>query len=240
MSQRVDFGFTDVAVKDKPAMVGKVFSTVAPYYDRMNNILSGGAHHLWKNAAALMLDVRPGMRVLDLAGGSGDMSARILPAVGDRGEVVIADINAAMLAARHHHLATARAVQCDGESLPFPARSFDRVVISFGLRNITRREYALAEICRVLKTGGKYAILEFTPVSAFPRLHRWYLTKALPLAGRLAAQDADSYRYLGESILRFPSPAALSAMLCDAGLGDARHLNFAAGAVALHYGSRLH
>jgi len=125
-------------------------------------------------------------------------------------------------------------------SRPFPDRAFDRVIISFGLRNITRRERALAEICRVLKTGGKYAILEFTPVSVFPRLHRLYLTKALPLAGALVARDADSYRYLGESILRFPPPAALSAMLHDAGLAGARHLNFATGAVALHYGRRPH
>lgn len=221
-------------------MVGQVFSTVAPYYDRMNTILSGGAHHLWKNAAALMLDVRHNMKVLDIAGGSGDMSSRVLPDVGAGGDVVIADINAAMLAAGRRRLAAARAVQCDGENLPFADRMFDRVIISFGLRNITRRERALAEIRRVLKTGGKYVILEFSPNAYFPRLHRWYLTKVLPLAGTVAARDADSYRYLGESILRFPSPSTLSAMLQDAGLGGARHLNFAAGAVALHYGCRIH
>lgn len=238
MSERVDFGFADVAAKDKPAMVGRVFSAVAPYYDRMNDILSGGAHRLWKNAAALMLDVRRGMRVLDLAGGSGDMSARLSPAVGDDGVVVTADINAAMLGAGARRRTQARAVQCDGERLPFSDRTFDRVIISFGLRNITHRARALGEIRRVLKTGGKYAVLEFSPVATLPRLHRRYLTTVLPFVGALAANDAASYRYLGESILRFPSPAQLSGMLRAAGFDDVRYLRFAAGAVALHYGRR--
>lgn len=235
--QTTDFGFADVPVTEKTARVGQLFSAVSPYYDRMNDVLSGGAHRLWKNTAALMLDVHPGMRVLDLACGSGDMSARLRPLVGDNGAVVSADININMLRAGRKRNSPLL-IQCNAESLPFPSRSFDRVIIAFGLRNITDKQTTLREIHRVLKFGGKAAVLEFTPIAVFRRSHHCYLTKILPFIGKIAANDADSYRYLGESILRFPPPAMLTDMLSAAGLHEARCLKFAAGAVALHIGQK--
>ena len=235
-----DFGFADVPAAEKSALVGRLFSAVSPYYARMNDLMSLGAHRLWKTAACAMLDARPGMRVLDIAAGGGDMSERLRRDAGDD-KVVGADINLAMLRGGGGGRGggqTQTLVQCDAEKLPFPARAFDRVVIAFGLRNITDKPAALREIRRVLKFGGKYAVLEFSPTSAFPRTHRRYLTDILPLLGKVAANDAASYRYLGESILRFPPPAAVSNMLADAGLGGARCFMFAAGAVALHVGLR--
>lgn len=240
MKPLVDFGAADVAAADKGKLVGKVFSAVSPYYDRMNDLMSLGMHRRWKDAAAFLADVHAGMRVLDLATGSGDMAARLAKRVGKRGLVVGGDINADMLTHAKRRLPAVATVQCDGEALPFPDRSFDRVIIAFGLRNITDRAQALAEMRRVLKTGGGAFILEFSPAAACPSLYRRYLTAGLPLLGKLAANDADSYRYLGESILRFPSPEALTAMLQDAGFGAIRCLKFAAGAVALHSGRRLH
>lgn len=243
MSGKVDFGFSDIPAGEKTRRVGEVFSAVAPYYDRMNDILSGGLHRWWKNAAAALLGVTPDMRVLDLASGSGDMAARLAgggagAGGGGGGRLVLADINPAMLAAARRRLPAAAALLANGEQLPFAARSFDRVIIAFGLRNVTRREALLAEIHRVLKTGGKYGILEFSPRGHFPQMQRWYLTRALPALGAAAADDAASYRYLGESILRFPAPERLTAMLADAGLPGARVNKFAAGAVCLHHGRR--
>ena len=233
---RVDFGFNDVLPTEKAERVGEVFSHVAPYYDRMNDIMSFGMHRLWKRLAVLMLDVKTGMRALDIAAGSGDISKRLAANTGTAGSVVAADINLNMLRSGTH---TAHRLCCDGEALPFARRSFDRVIIAFGLRNITRRDRCLSEIRRVLKPGGKYAILEFSPTARFGRLYRCYLIKGLPRLGKFAAGDKASYRYLGESILRFPPPAALTAMLNDAGLPNARVLQFAAGAVTLHVGRRL-
>ena len=239
MTNKVDFGFSDIPAGEKTRRVGEVFSAVAPYYDRMNDLMSGGMHRWWKTAAATLLGVSPAMRVLDLAAGSGDMAARLAAAQGGGGgNIVLADINPAMLAAARRRLPDAAALVANGEQLPFADRCFDRVVIAFGLRNVTHREALLREMHRVLRTGGKYGILEFSPHGHFPPLQRWYLTRALPLMGRVAAGDAASYRYLGESILRFPPPQELSAMLAAAGLPGARINTFAAGAVCLHHGQR--
>ena len=234
---QADFGFADIPAAEKTRRVGEVFSAVAPYYDRMNDILSAGLHRCWKSAAAEMLGVRAGMRVLDLASGSGDMAVRLAKRCG-AGGIVLSDINPAMLAAARRRLPDAAAVLANGEQLPFAARSFDRIVIAFGLRNVTHRRRLLGEMHRVLATGGRYGILEFSPRAHFPRAHRAYLTRALPQLGRLAAGDAASYRYLGESILRFPAPAQLAELLAAAGLPDARVHTFAAGAVCLHHGWR--
>lgn len=235
--ERADFGFSDIPAAEKTRRVGEVFSAVAPYYDRMNDLLSAGLHRGWKTAAAEMLAVRAGMRVLDIASGSGDMAVRLARSSG-AGGITLTDINPAMLAGARRRLPAAAAVLANGEHLPFAARSFDRVVIAFGLRNVTHRARLLREMHRVLRNGGRYGILEFSPHGHFPRLQRGYLTRGLPLLGALAAGDAASYRYLGESILRFPPPAQLTAMLAAAGLPDARVHRFAAGAVCLHHGWR--
>ena len=150
----VDFGFAEVTAEEKTRRVGRVFSDVAPYYDRMNDLMSAGAHRWWKRMSVFLLDLREGMRVLDLATGSGDLGALIRPRIGREGELVLADVNAEMLARAARRLPGAASVQCDGECLPFPDESFDRVVMAFGLRNVTRRDRALREICRVLRRGG--------------------------------------------------------------------------------------
>lgn len=237
MSRTVDFGFTEVSPAQKTRRVGEVFTAVAPYYDLMNDLMSAGMHRIWKSTAARLLDAAPHMRVLDIAAGSGDMAVRLASAAGAQ-NIVLTDINPAMLAAGRARLPAAAAVIADGEQLPFADRSFDRAVIAFGLRNVTDRPRLLRELHRVLKTGGKYGILEFSPAGRFPRLQKCYLTRALPLLGAAAAADAASYRYLGESILRFPPPAAVTAMLQDAGLAPPRLHRFAAGAVCLHLGRR--
>ena len=234
----VDFGFAEVTAEEKTRRVGQVFSDVAPYYDRMNDLMSAGAHRWWKRMGVFLLDLREGMRVLDLATGSGDLGALIRPRIGREGALVLADVNAEMLARAARRLPGAASVQCDGECLPFPDESFDRVVMAFGLRNVTRRDRALREICRVLRRGGRYGILEFSPTALFPRLHRLYLTRVLPTLGRVAADDAESYRYLGESILRFPDSQGMRGALASAGLADVRQFRFAAGAVVFHHGQR--
>ena len=240
----VDFGFADVPPDEKRRRVGDVFARVAPYYDRMNDAMSLGAHRLWKRAAALLTGARPGMRVLDLAAGTGDLSALLAADVGPGGRVVAADISAAMLAVAAERLRAApqvSPVRCDAENLPFPDCRFDRVVIGFGLRNVADRARALAEMRRVLRIGGRALILEFSPPrgdSLAARARRAYLEKGLPCAGKTVAGDADSYRYLAESILRFPAAAALAEMMRAAGFAQADWLTFAGGAVCLHRGRR--
>ncbi|MDM5148148.1 class I SAM-dependent methyltransferase [Candidatus Persebacteraceae bacterium Df01] len=238
-----DFGFSDVAADRKAALVGSVFSQVAPYYDRMNDVMSLGLHRLWKNAAVAVAAVRPGMKVLDLACGSGDLAARLLPQVAPHGKVTLADINANMLAGARARLRghlDARYTRCNGESLPFSSCSFDRVLIGFGLRNVTQRETALAEMYRVLRPGGLCLIMEFSPPQGIlAPLQRHYLTAILPRLGKRIANDTDSYRYLGESILRFPDRHRLSSMMEVVGFSRVQWLNVAAGAVMLHYGRRL-
>lgn len=237
-----DFGFADVAAAAKTGMVGEVFSQVAPYYDRMNDLMSAGLHRWWKNTAVLLCGARPGMRVLDLACGSGDLAMRLLPRIRPGGLVTLADINAEMLAVARQRLPqpAARFLRCNGESLPFAAASFDRVIIGFGLRNITNRQAALAQMRRVLKPGGLCLIMEFSPPQGLlAPLQREYLTRVLPQLGRRFFNDEASYHYLGESILRFPDRDALSAMMIAAGFARVECLALPGGMAVLHRGRRL-
>lgn len=240
---KADFGFADVATGDKAALVGGVFARVAPYYDRMNDLMSGGAHRVWKSAAVLFGELRPGMHVLDLACGSGDMAARILPQVTPGGQVALADRSAPMLRSAHKRLggrAETRFALCDGESLPFADCSFDRVFIAFGLRNITRRELALSEMRRVLRPGGMCIVLEFSPPrGVLAQCKRQGLLSVLPRIGRYCFNDEDNYRYLGESIVRFPPPEQVSGMMTQAGFARVQHADLAAGIVTAHRARRL-
>ena len=243
-SPLADFGFERVTLAEKRRRVGEVFGRVADYYDRMNDAMSFGMHRLWKRSAAEIAAVRPGMRVLDLAGGSGDMAILLASKVGEKGAVVLADISGEMLQVGAKRAANSRCgrvfpIQCDAESLPFASRAFDRVVIAFGLRNIADKSRALSEIVRVLRGGGVGLILEFSqPCESLRPLHKFYLRR-LPMLGKIIADDSASYRYLAESILRHPSQSELSAMMLGAGFDESRWLNFCGGAVALHIGRRL-
>ena len=240
-----DFGFADVAAAEKDALVGGVFSQVAPYYDRMNDVMSFGLHRLWKRAAVQLLAVRPNKRVLDLACGSGDLSVLLRRRLA-AGLLVAADINADMLALGRRRLqesptaAAPLAVQCDAQSLPFADGAFDRVICAFGLRNTTCRLTALREMRRVLRPGGLCVILEFSPPRGWLRAVRHYhLTAGLPLLGKLFFGDESSYRYLGESIVRFPPPEQLRDMMHDAGLARVQDIALPGGAAWVHRGWRL-
>ena len=233
-----DFGFSQVPIAEKTALVKAVFTRAAPHYDFMNDVMSAGGHRLWKRIAASMCEVRPGMAVLDLAGGSGDITRLLLPRVSPNGQVMLADINADMLALAKKRLGNAADVHfihCNAEKLPFDEYRFDRVIIAFGLRNIGKRDTALAQMRRVLRIGGKIVILEFSPPSGvLAGAQDFYLRRVLPFLGRQLADDEESYRYLGESILRFPPPTTLKEMLNDAGFEHVQQFQFAAGAVVLH------
>ena len=237
-----DFGFAEVDAGAKAEMVGGVFSRVAPYYDRMNDLMSAGMHRVWKSVAVARGDLRPGLRVLDLACGGGDIAARALPRISPGGEIAMADINAKMLAHARRRMrnSAARFVQCNGESLPFAEYSFDRVFIAFGLRNITNRERALAEMRRVLRPGGMCIVLEFSPPDGmFANLRRRYLTSVLPKMGKFCFGDEESYRYLAESVLRFPHSDSLLRMMQTAGFARAEYDDVAAGVVFAHRAWRL-
>jgi demethylmenaquinone methyltransferase/2-methoxy-6-polyprenyl-1,4-benzoquinol methylase len=241
MSERTHFGFEQVAVEEKAQRVRGVFDSVATRYDLMNDVMSAGLHRLWKRFAVNATGVRPGMRVLDLAGGTGDLARLFAERVGPTGEVVLTDINGAMLACGRDRLLDAGCVvpvvQCDAEKLPFPGGHFDVVSIGFGLRNVTHKENALAEMRRVLKPGGVAAVLEFSKVWApLAPAYDWYSFNVLPRLGRLIAGDDASYRYLAESIRMHPDQAALKSMMEQAGFDRVEVHNLAAGAVALHLG----
>ena len=251
----VDFGDTNVSAEEKSRLVNNVFSQVAPYYDRMNDLMSIGLHRCWKNIATLMCEVRPNMRVLDIACGSGDIAARLLPEVAgeraarrriknnSRGFVTLCDINPNMLAVakkRIHHPA-ARFALSNGETLPFANNSFDRAIICFGLRNITNRQQCLNEMFRVLRPGGMGVIVEFSPPQGkLAHVKRRYLSSILPALGQYFFNDRDSYRYLGESILRFPDrQAIISAMQC-AGFSKVSYIDLGGGIALLHRGRKIH
>jgi len=241
MSNRTHFGFEQVEVEDKAQRVRGVFDSVAGKYDLMNDLMSAGLHRLWKRFAVNATGVRGGMRVLDLAGGTGDLAQRFADRVGPSGEVVLTDINGAMLASGRDRLLNAGrfvpAVQCDAEKLPFPDAHFDCVSIAFGLRNVTRKESALAEMRRVLKPGGVAAVLEFSRVwTPLKPAYDWYSFNVLPRLGRLVAGDEASYRYLAESIRMHPDQATLKSMMEQAGFDRVEVHNLAAGVVALHLG----
>lgn len=247
MSKRTThFGFQTVDVEDKARHVKGVFDSVATRYDLMNDLMSGGLHRLWKHFTIEQAAVRPGQRVLDLAGGTGDLARAFTRRVGDSGLVVLADINAAMLEEGRRRLIDSGAagniaiVQLDAESLPFASSSFDCITIAFGLRNVTDKERALASMYRVLKPGGRLLILEFSrPAAAIRPAYDVYSFKVLPLLGRLVARDPDSYRYLAESIRMHPDQETLLAMMQEAGFERCRYHNLSAGIVALHIGYRI-
>jgi len=238
------FGFTRVAEDDKAAQVARVFSSVAPRYDLMNDVLSGGLHRLWKAFTIRQAAVRPGMWVLDVAAGTGDLARAFARQVGPGGLVVLTDINAPMLAAGRDRLLDegriVPAVRCDAERLPFPDRSFDVVSLGFGLRNMTHKERALAEMRRVLRPGGRLLVLEFSKIwDPLAPLYDAYSMRVMPWLGQRIAGDGASYRYLAESIRMHPSQPDLAQMMEQAGLERVQWFNFAAGICALHVGYAL-
>ena len=241
------FGYRTVDKGQKASLVGDVFDSVAPSYDVMNDLMSFGVHRLWKRFAIEQTAARPGQRVLDIAGGTGDLAEKLARRVGGGGQVLLADINAAMLRAGRERLVDAGVVgnvhyaQSDAEALPFADDAFDCVTIAFGLRNVTDKPRALRSMLRVLKPGGRLVVLEFSkPVlPLLARAYDAYSFTALPLMGRLVAGDADSYRYLAESIRVHPDQAALAAMMEDAGFERVEHHNLTGGIVALHKGFKL-
>lgn len=235
------FGFQTVAEQEKAKKVGEVFHSVARKYDLMNDVMSAGLHRLWKRYTVETSGVRSGNRVLDVAGGSGDLSRLFARKVGLGGQVVLTDINASMLGVGRDRLMddglAVPALQCDAEKLPFPSDYFDCVSVAFGLRNMTHKEQALKEMHRVLKPGGRLLVLEFSQVwQPLKPVYDAYSFKLLPLMGKLLANDADSYRYLAESIRMHPDQETLKQMMLDAGFGKADYHNLTGGVVALHKG----
>jgi demethylmenaquinone methyltransferase/2-methoxy-6-polyprenyl-1,4-benzoquinol methylase len=241
------FGFRDVPVAEKKKLVGQVFSSVAQQYDLMNDLMSLGIHRLWKRYFVGTSGVKRGDRVLDLAGGTGDIAALLHERVGETGSVVLGDINAAMLGVGRDRL-TDRGlvrgldyVQLNAEALPFPDASFDLVTIAFGLRNVTEKSNALREMHRVLKVGGRALVLEFSQVKPewFRPVYDFHSFKVLPRLGQLFARDADSYQYLAESIRKHPPQDELKAMMAAAGFERTDYRNLSAGIVAIHSGYKL-
>jgi demethylmenaquinone methyltransferase/2-methoxy-6-polyprenyl-1,4-benzoquinol methylase len=238
------FGFQSVDETEKARKVADVFHSVASRYDIMNDLMSGGLHRLWKAFAISRAAVRPGMKVLDIAGGTGDLARAFAKSATTSGEVWLTDINESMLRVGRDRLCDAGLILptavCDAESLPFPDRYFDRVTVAFGLRNMTHKDRALAEMVRVLKPGGKLLVLEFSRVApALAPVYDWYSFKVLPWLGKKVAKDEASYRYLAESIRMHPDQETLAAMLRAAGLSRVQHFNLSAGVVALHEGIRI-
>ncbi len=239
--KRTHFGFDDVSPAEKTRRVRGVFDSVAGRYDMMNDVMSAGLHRLWKRFAINVSGARTGQRVLDLAGGTGDLAKLFAARVGPTGTVVHTDINGAMLVAGRDKLLDAGLVlptiQCNAEALPFAARSFDVVSIAFGLRNVTRKDLALAEMRRVLAPGGMAVVLEFSRVTAsLAPAYDWYSFNVLPKLGKLIAKDEASYRYLAESIRVHPDQATLKQMMQDAGFDNVDFHNLTAGVVAVHVG----
>jgi len=235
------FGFKTVDEQNKARMVRGVFDSVAARYDVMNDLMSGGMHRLWKAYTLAVSGAREGQQVLDIAGGTGDLSRAFARKVGRSGGVVHTDINEAMLSRGRDRLVdeglVLSTVLCDAEKLPFPDNRFDIVSVAFGLRNMTHKDVALAEMCRVLKPGGKLMVLEFSKVAApLEKVYDWYSFSVLPKLGRMVAGDAESYRYLAESIRMHPGQAELKAMMKTAGFGHVDVHNLTAGVVALHVG----
>ena len=243
-SKTTHFGFEEVAWSDKARRVRGVFDSVAPRYDLMNDLMSGGLHRLWKEFTLSQTHLRPGQRALDVAGGTGDLARGMQKQVGDRGLVVLSDINGAMLAhGRDRTIDTGvirgvEYVQANAESLPFADHSFDCITIGFGLRNVTDKPAALRSMQRVLKPGGQLLVLEFSQptLPALRPIYDAYSFKVLPFLGKLVANDADSYRYLAESIRRHPDQDTLLGMMQDAGLVECRYHNLSGGIVAVHRG----
>ncbi len=238
------FGFETVAETEKAKRVAGVFTSVAGKYDVMNDLMSAGLHRIWKRFAIELAALRAGEKVLDVAGGSADLSRQFAKRVGSSGQVWLTDINNAMLRVGRDRMTDdgllEPVAQCDAEKLPFPDNYFDCVSIAFGLRNVTRKEMALREMQRVLKPGGRLLVLEFSKVwKPLEPLYDAYSFKLLPRLGEWIAKDADSYRYLAESIRMHPSQEELKDMMEAAGLSRVEYFNLNAGVVALHRGYKI-
>jgi demethylmenaquinone methyltransferase/2-methoxy-6-polyprenyl-1,4-benzoquinol methylase len=246
-NNKTDFGFREVPVTEKASMVRAVFDSVAGKYDVMNDLMSLGVHRLWKRIAVQLSHVRYGDRVLDLAGGTGDMTDLFRQRVGTAGWVVLSDINAEMLRRGRDRMIDGGVLkgigyaQIDAEHLPFPDGSFDCVCIAFGLRNVTHKDNALRSMFQALKPGGRLIVLEFSkPLGdLFRKTYDVYSFKVLPLIGKLVANDAESYRYLAESIRKHPDQETLQHMMESAGFERCEYFNLTQGVVAIHRGYKL-
>lgn len=245
-SDTIDFGYEQVPWAEKEKRVGAVFDSVASRYDVMNDLMSLGIHRLWKHFTNGLAAVRPGERVLDLAGGTGDLAAGFARQTGPQGQVLVSDINAAMLEQGRRRLAdrgvagNVAFVQANAQALPFADASFDCVTIGFGLRNVTDKAAALAEMCRVLVPGGRALVLEFSKpqIPGLSKLYDAYSFSVLPRLGEIVADDAESYQYLAESIRMHPDQDTLRDMMLEAGFGRCRYYNLTGGIVAVHRGYR--
>ena len=244
---KIDFGYTQVLKQDKVKRVAEVFHSVADKYDVMNDLMSFGIHRIWKKITIEYSSVRKGQKVLDLAGGTGDLAAKFSQIVGDDGLVVLADINESMLKVGRDKLRdkglfnNIEYVQANAEELPFADNYFDCITISFGLRNVTDKQKALQSMWRVLKPGGRLLILEFSKpqYQILNKVYDLYSFTMLPLMGKIVANDADSYRYLAESIRMHPDQKTLKKMMEDAGFVDVKYHNMTGGIVALHTGFKF-
>lgn len=238
------FGFQRVRTEEKAGKVAGVFHSVAARYDVMNDLMSGGIHRLWKRYTVEVAAVRPGQRVLDIAGGTGDLTMAFSRLVGPKGQVVLADINDSMLRVGRDRLidkgvvGNVQFLQTDAQFLPFADNSFDCITIAFGLRNVTDKDKALASMLRVLKPGGKLLVLEFSKPQSrlLGKLYDTYSFNVLPRMGQFVAGDADSYRYLAESIRMHPDQETLKSMMESAGFANCEYINLTGGVVALHKG----
>ena len=238
------FGFKTIDETQKQQKVNEVFHSVASKYDVMNDVMSAGLHRVWKRFALDTSGVKAGDKVLDIAGGSGDLSKLFSAKVGATGSVILTDINASMLAVGRDRMIDAGlnvpALQCDAEQLPFADNSFDCVIVAFGLRNMTHKELALKEMLRVLKIGGRLLVLEFSKVwQPLEKIYDIYSFKFLPFMGKLIAKDASSYQYLAESIRMHPDQETLKAMMQEAGFKKVDYYNLTAGVAALHKGYKI-
>lgn len=244
VNKTADFGFRKVPENEKAGRVGAVFDSVADRYDLMNDLMSLGLHRVWKTFAVEICALRPGQRVLDVAGGTGDLARKLCLRVAPSGQVVLTDINAAMLARGRDRLLdsgiTIPAIRCDAERLPFVSDYFDCVTIGFGLRNVTHKDDAVREMYRVLRPGGRLVVLEFSRVSKpLAPLYDAYSFGVLPWLGRVVVGDAASYRYLAESIRVHPAQQELKSILESTGFERVEYFNLAAGVVAVHRGFKL-
>ena len=238
------FGYEDVAVSEKASRVRGVFDSVASKYDVMNDLMSMGVHRLWKKQAIEMSGAREGQQILDLAGGTGDLSIQFARIVGPKGRVVLSDINASMLEQGRERLinegvlGNVEYAQINAETIPFPDNTFDCVTISFGLRNVTDKDKALRSIHRVLKPGGRMLVLEFSKPTneTFRSVYDFYSFNILPKIGKVVADDEESYRYLSESIRMHPDQETLRGMMDEAGFSRTEYFNMTGGIVALHRG----
>jgi demethylmenaquinone methyltransferase/2-methoxy-6-polyprenyl-1,4-benzoquinol methylase len=244
MTNTTHFGFETVDEEEKARKVAEVFHSVAAKYDVMNDVMSAGLHRLWKMFTIAQAGVRPGFKVLDIAGGTGDLAKAFARQAGASGEVWLTDINESMLRVGRDRLLNrglnTPALLCDAEKLPFPDNYFDRVSVAFGLRNMTHKDVALAEMRRVLKPGGKLLVLEFSKVwEPLQKPYDLYSFKILPWMGQKIANDSESYRYLAESIRMHPDQETLKTMMQEAGLERVDYFNLSAGVAALHTGVKL-